>query len=99
MSQTSPQAFVMAPLADIEAAIEKAMQKYIVHLNAQPRPDGYLLSEEAAQYMGVSTQTLATQRYRCVGPPYIRDGKIIRYKKKDIDTYMEHRKIKTTLEG
>lgn len=99
MSQMPLQPFVMAPLADIEAIIEKAMQKYIAQLNAQSRPDGYLMVAEAAEYMGVTPAMLSTQRHRCVGPPYIKDGKIIRYKKKDIDTYMECRKKKTSLEG
>lgn len=96
MNQTVPQSFVMAPLSDIENAVEKAMQKYIAQLNKLHRTDGYLLVEEAAAYLGVSPQALSSQRHRCAGPPYIKDGKIIRYKKSDIDTYMEHRKMKTS---
>lgn len=98
-NQQVPQYFVMAPMADIEAAIDRTMQRYVAHVNKIVRTDGYLNADEAAQYMGVNRNILATQRNRCQGPPYIKDGKNIRYKKSDIDTYMERRKVKTSLEA
>lgn len=99
MLQPPPQHFVMAPMSDIEAAIDRTMQRYVAHVNKLVRTDGYLNAEEAAQYMGVTPSSLITQRSRCQGPPYIKDGKSIRYKKSDIDAYMERRKVKTSLEG
>jgi excisionase family DNA binding protein len=44
---------------------------------------------EAAEYLGLAMSTL--NKWRCYhheGPPYIKLGKAVRYRKKDLDAYI-----------
>lgn len=52
--------------------------------------DRLFTPQEAAEYLGLSIQTLAG--YRCKKSrniPYIKMGKVIRYKKSDLDDHLE----------
>lgn len=43
-----------------------------------------------AEYIGISTQVAAHQRYRGNGPKYVRMGpRTIRYRKSDVDAWLE----------
>lgn len=61
-----------------------------VSLSASPT---LLTPEQAAERMGLRPQTLAvwrtTGRY---GLPYVRVGRLIRYKPEDIDTFLDGRR-------
>ena len=56
------------------------------------RPDTLLTREAAAAYLGVLPQTLAawhsTGRYSL---PVIKVGRSVRYRQRDLDTWIEHR--------
>lgn len=48
-----------------------------------------MTASEAAQYLRVSTGALAQQRYRRLGPPYVRLGpKTIRYRLEDLERWI-----------
>ena len=62
-------------------------------------PDDLLTRPQAADYIGVKPQTLAvwhtTQRY---GLPAIKVGRLVRYRRRDLDRWLEERTV-GTLEG
>lgn len=51
-----------------------------------------LSSEEASEILGVTTKSLSNSRYTGTGlqVPYIKMGKIIRYKKSELEAYIEN---------
>jgi hypothetical protein len=60
-----------------------------------PKPDENLATpEEVAEAMTVTVDNLAQQRYRRIGPPYIRVGNRIRYRWADIEQYLAARTVK-----
>jgi excisionase family DNA binding protein len=56
----------------------------------------YLDTTAAAELMGISRSTL--EKWRVAGQhlPFIRAGRLIRYAKADIDTWMTARKVRST---
>ncbi|MFI9295360.1 helix-turn-helix domain-containing protein [Streptomyces gardneri] len=44
-----------------------------------------LTTTQAAEYLSVSTGTLANWRYRREGPPFVKAGKSVRYRLKDLE--------------
>ena len=68
-------------------------------LNATTRPK--LLTEaEAADYLGVKPQTLCawrcTKRYSL---PYIKVGRLVRYRPEDVEAFLESRTMGARREG
>jgi excisionase family DNA binding protein len=50
---------------------------------------------EAAAYLGVKTQTLAVWVTRQVnGPPYVKIGRSVRYRKSDLDQYIADQTVR-----
>lgn len=49
--------------------------------------------EEVSQLTGISTTTLAQWRYRKVGIPYLRIGRLVRYDTGDVDLYLQRCRI------
>lgn len=47
-----------------------------------------LLPEEAAEYLRVTTRTLIRWRNRRVGPPWLRVGGRVLYRRCDLDTWL-----------
>ncbi|NLX98443.1 MAG: helix-turn-helix domain-containing protein [Rhodopirellula sp.] len=64
---------------------------------AADSPDDLMTREQAAGYMQMAPQTLAvwasTGRY---GLPYIRVGRSVRYRRRDLDEFMARRTITST---
>jgi Helix-turn-helix domain len=59
-----------------------------------PKPDDQLATpEEVAEALHVNTTTLAQQRYRRIGLPYIRVGRAVRYRWADVEAYLQARTI------
>ena len=55
---------------------------------------GYLKESEAADYLNCAPITLAKDRCdRKLGIPFYKLGRSVRYKKADLDAWMEDRKI------
>ena len=63
------------------------------------QPKTYLNSEQAAEYLGISTATLKNWRKRGDGPPFIKvNARVIRYLRCDLDAWMDG-KPRQTISG
>lgn len=68
----------------------------------QQQLDRRLLStEEAAQYLSMSTHWLKTSRFRpeLDGPSYIKMGRSVRYDINDLDAWISERRLRGTHEA
>lgn len=52
-------------------------------------------NDEAAGYIDAKPGTLPVWRHMGIGPSYLKIGRNVRYRKKDLDTYLESRVVKT----
>lgn len=52
-------------------------------------PDGRMTAPMAANYVGLSKQTLAMYRWRGIGPQFVKRGRIF-YFKSDLDEWITH---------
>ncbi|WP_371833209.1 helix-turn-helix domain-containing protein [Ferrovibrio sp.] len=59
-------------------------------------PIPLLETKRAAQYLGFHPNTLVKMRIRGDGPPFIRLGRSIRYRQRDLDLYIEKRLYRNT---
>ncbi|HYQ36846.1 MAG TPA: helix-turn-helix domain-containing protein [Mycobacterium sp.] len=60
-----------------------------------PKLDDQLATpEQVAESLNVTTSTLAQQRYRGIGLPYIRVGRAVRYRWADVRAYLDARTVK-----
>ena len=48
---------------------------------------------EAAVRLGLKTGTLANRRSLGLGPPFIKIGKVVRYKEQDLDLFIEQHRV------
>ena len=72
-------------------AVEKVLQE------ANPTLE-YLSTVQCAKYLGCSTQHLEIQRHRGGGIPFVKWGRLIRYRKCDVDSYMNFHLCSSTAE-
>ena len=65
--------------------------------NADKQIRGNLLltAHEAAEYLNISRQWLANQRWRGTGPKYIKIGGAVRYQADDLDRFIVHSSSKS----
>lgn len=61
-------------------------------------PDGRLTSGDAAQYLGLTAKVLANQRSQGIGPPFVKLGKTVFYRKEDLDAWIAARRASSTAE-
>ena len=73
-------------LAKMQESILKAMED-LFH-PAEP----YLSFEQAVVYIKTTKRSLA-DRVRAREIPYIKDGKYVKFRRKDLDRYMESRRV------
>ncbi|MGE0183881.1 MAG: helix-turn-helix transcriptional regulator [Parvularculaceae bacterium] len=57
-----------------------------------------LNNEEAAQYLGLKAATLNKWRVYGEGPPFIKVGRLVRYRRTDLDAYLSNRLVSSTSE-
>ncbi|MDH3006245.1 helix-turn-helix domain-containing protein [Gordonia alkanivorans] len=57
---------------------------------------GLMTSAELAKYRGMSRQAVDTERWRGQGPPYVQDGRRIRYRREDVDAWLSDRVVQPT---
>ena len=53
--------------------------------------DRLLTVEDVAAYLGVPMATLYGWRYKQVGPPGIRVGRYVRYRRRDVEKWLDSR--------
>lgn len=64
------------------------MHRPAAEIHAMP-PDALLTEQEAADYICHTIRALQAWRYRSQGPLYIALGRSIRYRKRDLDTWID----------
>lgn len=57
-----------------------------------------LNNEEAAKYLGLKAATLNKWRVYGEGPPFIKVGRLVRYRRADLDAYLSGRLVRSTSE-
>lgn len=57
-----------------------------------------LNNQEAAQYLGLKAATLNKWRVYGEGPPFIKVGRLVRYRRSDLDAYLSGRRVQSTSE-
>lgn len=71
-------------------------QNSLASILAPKNPD-FVTTDEAAAYLGVEASTLAiwrcTKRYPL---PYIKVGRLVRYRKSDLDAFLASRTVAST---
>ncbi|WP_349268958.1 hypothetical protein MPNTM1_04180 [Mycolicibacterium parafortuitum] len=65
------------------------MAKLTEQLGSPVVLDQLLTPQQVAEYRGTTTGVLAQERFKGVGPNFIRDGRRIRYRVSDIRAYIE----------
>ena len=61
-----------------------------------PKCPELLTSEQAAAYIGVAPGTLEIQVWRCIKRyhiPFIKVGRLVRYRKSELDNFLDKRTI------
>jgi predicted DNA-binding transcriptional regulator AlpA len=81
-------------LKDINAKLERieAALATLSGNGANTAEDGLLNENQTAKLLGIRPQTAALWRVQKRGPAWVKMGRRIRYRRADIDTYIEDRK-------
>jgi hypothetical protein len=76
-----------------QVAAERAVAEALLQF-AVPQVE-YLSTEQAATYVNYSTQFLEIARHKAdgSGPPYIKQSRAVRYRRADLDKWMEGRRV------
>jgi hypothetical protein len=61
--------------------------------NTRPTPTGLLIEKEAADYLRISAAFLRHARRHHAGPVFLRIGRAIRYRRADLDAWLEERRV------
>ena len=61
--------------------------------------NGRLNNFEAAAYLGLKAATLNKWRVIGEGPPFLKVGRLIQYRKADLDAYLAGRLVRSTTEA
>lgn len=56
--------------------------------------DKLLSTKELSEYLGIAVSTIIEYRMNNSGPIYVKLGHLVRYKKSDVDAWIESRKHK-----
>ena len=86
MSMTPDELVTRNDLAKMQESILKAMEAML-----HPQEE-YLSFDQAVVYLKTTKRALA-DRVRAREIPYIKDGKFIKFRRKDLDAYMESRRV------
>lgn len=73
------------------------MQQPLILQRSQIAPE-YLCIKEAARYTGLSRQWFEQARHKGDGPPYIKLGRAVRYKRSELDAWLLARSRRHTAE-
>lgn len=76
----------------LNESVRAAVREELQNLSTAPE---VMREKEAANYLGLSANTLRQYRMQGVGPAYSKNGTIVSYAKKDLDSYLQQAKIKT----
>ena len=77
---------------DVLLCWDTPMQNYIVHIPAEVT----LCTKQAARYRGMSYRTLEDWRQTGGGPRFLKLGRAVRYRVKELDQFAEERLFSNT---
>jgi hypothetical protein len=83
---------------DIDARLsrlEKKLDKVLRALRPAPLDRESLSEAEAGAFLGVSPHSLRDWRSRGVGPPFIKAGRRVVYRRADLEAYQANLRIET----
>lgn len=78
----------------LRAVIAEAIEQALREQSGQSTKN-WMAPREAAQYLGCTTQHLQMLRARRTGPTFVKFGRLIRYARKDLDSYLTERRVET----
>jgi phage terminase Nu1 subunit (DNA packaging protein) len=64
-----------------------------------PDPDGLLVEIHAADLLKVSSRTLQAWRASSKGPPFVRAGRAIRYRRRDLVAWIDLNTVSPDADG
>jgi predicted DNA-binding transcriptional regulator AlpA len=62
-------------------------------------PDSALTENQAAEFLGMSVRTLQAWRVRGGGPPYVKIGRAVRYRRRTLVAFQEQHTVTSTTEA
>jgi predicted DNA-binding transcriptional regulator AlpA len=62
-------------------------------------PDALLNQSQVARILGTTEMFLEARRVRGGGPPYVRVGRLCRYRPQDVEAWIESRRVTSTSEA
>ena len=74
----------------------KRLQARAQGLDEAPEGKRMLIAEDAAQYLGLATQTLAKMRWSGESPPFFKVGRRVLYEREELDAWLAQRKRRST---
>lgn len=77
-----------------QEAAERAIERTLEELRSYVHPE-YLTTKQAAAYLNFSAQHLEIMRHRGTGPHYIKMPQRVRYRRADLDAWMERYREET----
>ena len=75
----------------IADTVEQAIQRQTDSLNQSE----WMSPRDAARYLGCTVQHLQNLRARRAGPAFVKFGRLIRYARADLDSFLLERRVKT----
>lgn len=79
----------------LRAVIAEAVENALRQQADQAGLKAWMAPREAAEYLGCTTQHLQMLRARRTGPAFVKFGRLIRYAREDLDSYLSERKVET----
>ena len=64
-----------------------------------PTPSPNFNTKSAAHYLNVQASTLEQNRWKGTGPPFVKIGRSVRYRKADLDAYLDANVFNSTTEA
>lgn len=64
--------------------------------NDNDNSSGLLTGLEAAKFLGISEQTLRIHRIKGGGVRFVKVGRLVRYRKRDLEAYLDARTFENT---
>lgn len=58
-------------------------------------PKTYLSPKEVEELFNLPMTTLEKWRYRKIGPPYLKLGKLVRYRSDEVESWIERHRVRT----
>lgn len=99
---------IVLPLAQVRDVVAEAVREAVGGagfgsregraLDALQRREA-LSDREVEQLYGIKAGTLRNWRSQGRGPSFVKDGKVILYRRKDLEAYLQGRRVKTYDQG